>query len=195
MSDIGYDNKYFYIGQQPNGGNDIIAGLTNIAMFLSQAMVQSIQDDACDEHNIQLVSGKYPVSNSCGQFGLSYQDINCTGADADMTCPLDPNQSFSGVTRPLALRAPQPFRCAPKSQFPGKTFLSDKAFNVVKTASQTVQYSFILKSLGIGTSTVWKKIIEQHLPMNLGELISKAVVGGEEECFVMSLEDAVFSVR
>jgi hypothetical protein len=104
MSDIGYDNKHFYIGQQPNGDYDIVSGLTNIAMFLSQAVVQSIQDDACDEHNIQKVNGDYPVSNSCGQFGLSYQDMNCTGADADMTCPLDPNQSFSGVTRPLWFR-------------------------------------------------------------------------------------------
>ena len=104
MSDIGYDNKFFYIGQQSNGDFDAVEGLTNIVLFLSQAAVQSIQDDACDEDNVQLVSGKYPVSNSCGQFGRSYQDITCTGANIDMTCPLDPNQSFSGVTRPLWFR-------------------------------------------------------------------------------------------
>ena len=105
MSDIGYDNKYFYIGQQSNGDYDVIAGLTNIAMFLSQAVSQSILEDACDEHNIQMISGKYPISNSCGQFGLSYQDMNCTDVDrADMTCPLDLNQSLSAVTRPFAFR-------------------------------------------------------------------------------------------
>eukprot|EP00804_Cyclotella_cryptica_P010088 CCRYP_018038-RD/>CCRYP_018038-RD protein AED:0.19 eAED:0.19 QI:308/1/1/1/0.81/0.70/17/2275/1193 len=129
MSDIGYDDKFFYIGQplnvkthedgaEPNGDFDVVSGIINICLFLSQAVAQSIREDACDEHNIQLVNGKYPVSNSCGQFGLSYQDINCTGASADMTCPLDTNQSFSGVTRALTLRAPQPFKCAPKSQFP-----------------------------------------------------------------------------
>ena len=115
MSDIGYDDKFFYIGQplipeiheegaETNGNFDVVSGIINVCLFLSQAVVQSIRDDACDEHNIQLVNGKYPVSNACGQFGLSYQDINCTGASADMTCPLDTNQSFSGVTRALSLR-------------------------------------------------------------------------------------------
>ena len=115
MSDIGYDDKFFYIGQplnleiqeegaETNGNIDVVSGIINVCLFLSQAVVQSIRDDACDEHNIQLVNGKYPVSNACGQFGLSYQDINCTGASADMTCPLDKNQSFSGVTRALSLR-------------------------------------------------------------------------------------------
>lgn len=118
MADIGYDNKSFYIGQKPNGESDVITGLINIALFLSQAYVQSIQDDACDEHNTQTIHGRHPVSNACGQYGLSYQDLNCTGVDAKKTCPLDPDQSFSAVTRSLALRAPQPFKCAPKTQFP-----------------------------------------------------------------------------
>jgi hypothetical protein len=104
MSDIGYDDKFFYIGQQPNGDNDIRLGIINIGLFLSQAVVQSIRDDACDEHNIQKVNERYPVSNACGQFGMSYQDINCTNSKIDMTCPFDPNQSFSAVTRDLSLR-------------------------------------------------------------------------------------------
>lgn len=104
MSDVGYNNQYFYIGQKPNGDLDLISGLANIALFLSQAVVQSIRDDACDEHNTHKFSGKYPVSNSCGQFGLSYQSISCTGKNIDMTCPLNLEQSSSGVTRSLDLR-------------------------------------------------------------------------------------------
>lgn len=111
MSDIGFDDNYFYLGQgQENDENDGAAerprnsGVLNIALFLTYAIEMSILDDACDEHNVQLINGRYPVSNSCGQFGASYQDIVCDGAneeDAGKECPLDPNQSFSAVTRPL----------------------------------------------------------------------------------------------
>ncbi|KAL7522748.1 hypothetical protein ACHAWX_007432 [Stephanocyclus meneghinianus] len=118
LSSVNPDDKQPYQSYRYQYADFMEALRLASASFENRLIVQSIRDDACDEHNIQLVNGKYPVSNACGQFGLSYQDINCSGASADMTCPLDTNQSFSGVTRALSLRAPQPFKCAPKSQFP-----------------------------------------------------------------------------
>ena len=110
MSDIGFDDTYFYIGQgeQSTNGDGITrlsnSGLLNIALFLTYAVDMSILDDACDEHNTQLINGRFPVSNSCGQYGESYQDIVCSANDAGMECPMDPNQSFSAVTSSFDLR-------------------------------------------------------------------------------------------
>mmetsp|Transcript_32531 Transcript_32531/g.56670 ORF Transcript_32531/g.56670 Transcript_32531/m.56670 type:complete len:1231 (+) Transcript_32531:177-3869(+) len=120
MADVGFGDNFFYIGQGMEGTLGENSGLLNIAMFLSYAIEMSILDDACDEHNTQLVNGRFPVSNACGMYGASYQDIVCgAGAeDAGKECPLDINQSFSAVTRTLDHRAPQPFKCAPKSQYP-----------------------------------------------------------------------------
>lgn len=106
MSDIGFDGKLFYIGQ---GGGDSAGtsgspsspGLLNIALFLSYAIEMSILDDACDEHNTQLINGRFPVSNACGQYGSSYQDIVCDAEDAGMECPLDLDQTVYAMTRPL----------------------------------------------------------------------------------------------
>ena len=104
MADVGFDNdKYFYIGQgdSPNGDGEARLsnpGLLNIALFLTYAIEMSILDDACDEHNTQLINGRFPVSNSCGQDGKNYQDIVCNTEDAGMECTLDIKQSFSAVT-------------------------------------------------------------------------------------------------
>ena len=73
-------------------------GLLNIALFLTYAIEMSILDDACDEHNTQLINGRFPVSNSCGQDGKNYQDIVCNTEDTGMECTLDIKQSFSAVT-------------------------------------------------------------------------------------------------
>jgi len=121
MADIGFgEDNFFYIGQGERDANLAeISGMLNIAIFLSYAIEMSILDDACDEHNTQLVNGRFPVSNSCGMYGAHYQDMICGRLeDKGTECPLDINQSFSAVTRTLDHRAPQPFKCAPKSQFP-----------------------------------------------------------------------------
>ena len=110
MSDIGFDDNYFYIGQgqSTTAGDGVTrlsnSGLLNIALFLTYAVDMSILDDACDEHNTQLINGRFPVSNSCGQYGESYQDIVCSADDAGKECPMDPNQSFSAVTSSFDLR-------------------------------------------------------------------------------------------
>jgi len=103
MADIGFNDQYFFIGQgdvdsdgeAPRLSN---SGLLNIALFLTYAIEMSILDDACDEHNTQLINGRFPVSNSCGQHGKNYQDIVCNTENAGMECPLDTKQSFSAVT-------------------------------------------------------------------------------------------------
>lgn len=106
MVDIGFDSNYFYIGQGQQNDNKAAeangAALINVGLFLAYAIEMSILDDACDEHNTQMVNGRYPVSNSCGQYGLNYQDMVCDDfLDAGKECPFDPNQSFSAVTRTL----------------------------------------------------------------------------------------------
>lgn len=50
-------------------------------------------------------NNRFPVSNACGQYGTSYQDIVCgTGKDAGRECPLDTDQSISAMTRPSDVR-------------------------------------------------------------------------------------------
>ena len=36
-------------------------------------MKETIKYDACDENNWDIINAKYPLSNSCGQLGQSYQ--------------------------------------------------------------------------------------------------------------------------
>lgn len=52
-----------------------------------------------------LTEFRYPLSNACGQYGASYQDIVCTaGEDAGKECPLNINQSMKAVTRSAGKR-------------------------------------------------------------------------------------------
>jgi hypothetical protein len=112
MADVGVENSYFYIGQEDQstsiGGammSDMKSGIFNVALFLTQAVVNSVRDDGCDEHNTQIVNGRHPLSNSCGQYGVSYQDLVCTEAgDVGKECPLDPSMTITAATRALDLR-------------------------------------------------------------------------------------------
>ena len=70
MATEGVANKKFYIGDD-NVENGHVYGLVNIAAFLAQSMKETIQYDACDENSWDLVGGKYPLSNACGQLGQS----------------------------------------------------------------------------------------------------------------------------
>ena len=91
--------------------NGVQYGFVNIAAFLSQAMVESIQYDACDELNWQQVAGRYAISNSCGQEGRSYQDEVCPLEESQMTCPLDLGMEETGVSSGNGVRAPPPLTC------------------------------------------------------------------------------------
>ncbi|KAL7478358.1 hypothetical protein ACHAW6_004124, partial [Cyclotella cf. meneghiniana] len=63
-------------------------GLVNLAAFLSQSITESIYYNACEEFHLDSIGTKYAISNSCGQFGNSYQDYTCDGSDAGMECPV-----------------------------------------------------------------------------------------------------------
>ena len=70
-------------------------GLVNVAAFLAQAMKETIRYDACDENSWDRVGRdkRYPISNSCGQLGQSYQDYHCSDEEKHMECPVDPQSS------------------------------------------------------------------------------------------------------
>ena len=101
-------------------------GLGNVALFFANGLEISIEnEEQCDEHNRNLVSGKLPLSNSCGQRGLSYQDMSCpedgyNGDDyvPDMACPVDTNMEMLAVTFGKTVGSAPALQCAPKSEIP-----------------------------------------------------------------------------
>jgi len=105
----------FYVAY-PEGRLDY--GMTSVAAFLANAMTESIVYDTCDEFNVDMVTDRYPLSNSCGQNNRSYQDEVCTNSEeVDMSCPVDVNMEVvsSGYSTGMMGRAPPPFSCGPKA--------------------------------------------------------------------------------
>jgi len=89
-----------------------IHGLVNLAAFLANAMVESIEYDSCDELNWQNIDGKHAISNSCGQEGRSYQDENCPwGSTEFLSCDVDDNMQVTAVRSGNQLLAPPPLKC------------------------------------------------------------------------------------
>ncbi|KAK1732247.1 hypothetical protein QTG54_017072 [Skeletonema marinoi] len=113
MSTSAVAGKKFYIGEDVTNGH--VYGLVNIATFLAQSMKETIKYDACDENSWDLVGGKYPLSNACGQLGQSYQDYQCSEEEKHMECPVDPNMSITAVTHAKWYGAPAPLYCGPKT--------------------------------------------------------------------------------
>ncbi len=95
-------------------------GLGNIALFFANGMLLGIEkDDTCDELNEERVSGKFAMSNSCGQQGLSYQDMVCESSDVpDMACQVKPGMYITAVTYDRTLGAPPALQCGPRSRIP-----------------------------------------------------------------------------
>jgi hypothetical protein len=87
ISETGVGGRKFYTGESrvPEG---VRYGVVNAVMFLAQAYKESVQFDACDENNWELVNDLFPLSNSCGQLGMSYQDMACRDDEAFMECPV-----------------------------------------------------------------------------------------------------------
>ena len=79
---------------------------------------ESIQYDACDENNWELVNDRFPISNSCGQLGMSYQDMHCREDEAYMECPVKTDMEQVALTNAGWFQAPAQFKCGPKSKFP-----------------------------------------------------------------------------
>jgi len=116
MYTTGVAGKKFYIGDETSNG--YLYGLVNIAAFLAQAMKETIKYNACDENSWDLVNGKYPVSNACGQLGQSYQDYTCSAAEAHMECELDSTMALEATTNAKWYGAPAPLYCGPKTTYP-----------------------------------------------------------------------------
>jgi predicted chitinase len=112
----GVANKFFFMGDDsPNGYK---YGLVNIAAFLAQSMKETIQYNACDENSWDLVNGKYPLSNACGQLGQSYQDYQCSASEAHMACVVNPNMDIKATTNAKWYGAPGPLFCGSKAKHP-----------------------------------------------------------------------------
>jgi hypothetical protein len=103
----GFGGDYsFFLGNDDK--DQYIYGLVNLAAFLANAMVESIQYDTCDELNWQAVAGRYAISNSCGQDGRSYQDEIC---EEKYTCEVETTMEQTAVDSGKGTRAPPPFTC------------------------------------------------------------------------------------
>jgi hypothetical protein len=64
MYQDGVSNKYFYLGTEGLASSAYLYGVCNIAAFLAQVMKESLQYNACDENNWDLVSERCHVSQA-----------------------------------------------------------------------------------------------------------------------------------
>jgi hypothetical protein len=113
------DGKSFYIGTSDHV-NGRVYGLVNIAAFLSQSVVDSIQHGSCDEVNTDIISGVLPISNACGQNGWDYQDpaTLCTPSDEKFACNAQWDMRVKGSN---VGTSPPPFFCGPADDYGGFT--------------------------------------------------------------------------
>jgi len=116
MYNNGVANKYFFLGEDTPNGH--LYGLVNIAAFLAQSMKETIQYNACDENSWDRINGKYPLSNSCGQLGQSYQDYKCSESDSYMECEVNKDMEITATTNAKWYGAPAPLFCGPKTKYP-----------------------------------------------------------------------------
>lgn len=105
------EKNFFYVGDGYSG-KSLEYGLVNLAAFVAQCVTQSIYYDACDENSWDMVDFRYPLSNSCGQQGLSYQDEVCErDEDKGLECEVDPDMEIHGLTHARWVGAPPPMYC------------------------------------------------------------------------------------
>ncbi len=110
-------DQTFYLGDTQDDA-DVAAGLVNIASFLAQSMKETIKYDACDENNWDVIDGKYPLSNACGQLGQSYQDYDCPEEYKHMQCDVDTDMALKATTQASWYGAPGPLFCGPTTLYP-----------------------------------------------------------------------------
>jgi len=109
------EKNFFYVGDGYTA-KSLEYGLVNMAAFVSHAIVKSIHYDACDENSYDLVNFRYPLSNSCGQGGESYQDEVCEREDdVGLECEVDTNMEIMGVTHAGWVGAPPPMYCGDRN--------------------------------------------------------------------------------
>lgn len=87
-------NGMVYNGHVTTNDNGRVYGLVNIAAFLAMSVHDSIIHDSCNEVNTEIVNGLLPLSNACGQYGRSYQDMTCPKGDEQYDCTVDSNMEI-----------------------------------------------------------------------------------------------------
>ena len=98
------------------GGPKFHYGLVNLAAFLANCMVESIEADTCDELNWQHESGRHAMSNSCGQESRSYQDETCGSTSEDIySCDVLTSVQITALSNSSETSEPPPFQCKPGS--------------------------------------------------------------------------------
>lgn len=115
-------NYSLYVGDT-DGNNGRAYGLVNVALFLAMSASDSIMRGGCDEVNVEFVEYDgavyLPAMNACGQGGMDYTDMGCSGDEAMYDCPVDeemrmtagpvsPGTSFVDVST-----TPMPLYCRP----------------------------------------------------------------------------------
>lgn len=79
-------------------------------------MVEGIRIDSCDEWNEDYLfedgRRKYPIPNSCGQYGRSYQDEICDISEP-FECALDMTRNITAAEGNEYQNVP-PFSCRPR---------------------------------------------------------------------------------
>jgi len=140
---IGHAGKRFYVGSitadttslDADGHQstpDLRYGLVNMAAFLAQSQNEGIKGNACDEYHLDSIDGKYPISNSCGQFGNNYQDYECS--HKGMQCQVEANMIATAVLSGKYADSMDHYRpnfyCGPDEEFTG-AYDPDTMFTVI----------------------------------------------------------------
>ena len=129
VSDGTIQGIYFYIGHDvAKARENRKRGLVNIAAFLAHSKTVAIYNSVCDEQNIDGFEGLFPISNSCGQFGMSYQNLRCD--IPNMECPPDPGLQMTAVAPLAASNGPPPFFCGPRKYFPSTGYYDAESSTV-----------------------------------------------------------------
>lgn len=97
------------------GGAKYYYGLVNLAAFLANCMVESIEADTCAELNWQQEDGRYAMSNACGQESRSYQDETCDATEDIFSCEVVKSVQITATSNSSETSVPPPFQCKPGS--------------------------------------------------------------------------------
>ena len=115
-----------------------VYGLVNLAAFLANAMVESIDQDTCSEINWQDTQGRYALSNACGQESRSYQDEICQdrGKEDIFSCPVLEDMEINSDDVAQGERVAPPLKCKPGEGLEDQSGYWDSDSNVLndKTA-------------------------------------------------------------
>jgi hypothetical protein len=124
------DGRYFFLIDPEKGLSGFNAGLVNLAGFLANAMAEAIDHDTCEEFQWEkdMATGRYAVSNSCGQNGRNYGTETCPPWQSFISCPVAADakmQASIPATSEPPFRfetKPPPFECIPRTVLPSAGF-------------------------------------------------------------------------